>query len=265
MTNDSPLLYSRVDGIAHITLNRPERLNALTRDLLLAFAEAAQDAASRSDVRVISITGAGRAFCAGQDLADRDPRKLTAPLDLEKLQIELFHPVVTALIDAPQPVVACVNGVAAGAGSSLALAADMVIAGESAKFVQSFSNVGLSVDAGGGRALVRALGPARARAILMLGDFLTAEEAAESGLIWKAVPDDMLAAEHAALLKRLVAKPAMAMSGIKTALRAAQDMPDLQSYLAEEARLQGIAGRHPDYAEGVLAFLERRPPEFGKD
>lgn len=265
MPETPPVLYAVDGAVATITLNRPERLNALTRELMLRLADALQDAAAHPDVRVISLTGAGRGFCAGQDLSERDPRQLDGPLDLEAIQKELFHPVVRAIAGTPKPVVAAVQGVAAGAGASLALAADIVVAGAGAKFLLSFSKVGLSVDAGGGLALTRNLGPARAKALLMLGEGLSGEAAEAAGLIWKAVPDDALAEAQQGILDQLAATPVEALSGIKLAIAAAAGAADLESYLAEEARLQGIAGRHPDYAEGVLAFLERRKPVFGRE
>lgn len=259
--SDTPVLFAVDTGIARITLNRPDRLNAVSRDLMLALNEAVAEAARRDDVRVISLTGAGRGFCAGQDLSERDPRRLDGPLDLAAIQRELFHPVVRTLQTTPKPVVACVNGVAAGAGAGFALAADIVLAEETAKFVFSFAKVGLSVDAGLGRALVQSLGPARARALLMLGGALTGAEAEAAGLIWKSLPADDLPAEHDRLLSQLAAAPRQALAGIKAAVAAAETQP-LDSYLDTEAALQGRAGAHPDYAEGVLSFLEKRKPRF---
>ncbi|RKF16820.1 2-(1,2-epoxy-1,2-dihydrophenyl)acetyl-CoA isomerase [Roseovarius spongiae] len=250
------------DGVGMVTLNRPARLNALTRDLMLDLARALDGLAADDAVRVVCLTGAGRAFCAGQDLTERDPRAHPDPFDLEALQVELFHPVLRLIATMQKPVVARVNGLAAGAGASLALACDIVIAAQGARFIQSFSKVGLSVDAGGGWALVRALGPARARALLMLGEALGADEAAAAGLIWRAAPDAALDAEIAALTARLLATPRGALRGIKRAVAAATEAEDFDAYLAAEAALQGEAGRDPDYAEGVLAFLEKRAPKF---
>lgn len=259
---DAPVLLTVADGIARITLNRPDRLNAVTRGLMLDLGTAIAEATAHDDVRVISLTGAGRGFCAGQDLTERDPRKLDGPLDLAAIQRELFHPVVRALRETPKPVVACVGGVAAGAGAGFALAADIVLADAEARFVFSFAKVGLSVDAGLGHALVQGLGAPRARALLMLGGALTGSEAAQAGLIWRAVPGDALEDEHEALLTQLAAAPRAALAGIKGAVAAASTAP-LAEYLEIEAGLQGRAGAHPDYAEGVLSFLERRPARFG--
>ncbi len=261
MSNTTTVDLSVTDGIARITLTRPDRLNALTRNLMLDLADTLKRASEDDSIRVISITGSGRGFCAGQDLSERDPRKLDGPRDLEAIQKELFHPIVLAMRQAPKPVVACVNGIAAGAGAALALAADIVLASKSARFAFSFSKVGLSVDAGGGYALVKAIGPARTRAILMLGETLPATDAAQAGLIWKAVDDAELQTAHEALLSQLAASPRQALQSIKKAVTAAESAT-IETYLAEEARLQGLAGRDPDYAEGVLGFLEKRAPQF---
>ncbi len=255
-----PVILEKQDRVARITLNRPARMNAITRELIVELRVAIEDAAGDDNVRVISLTGAGRGFCAGQDLSERDPRKLDGPLDLEALQQELYHPVVRALHQTDKPIVACVNGVAAGAGAAIALASDIAVAAENAQFVFSFARVGLSVDAGLGRILVQTLGPAKARALLMLGLNLSAREAADAGLIWRAVPEEELHGAHEALLGQLAVAPRISMSGIKTAVAAAH-LP-LRDYLAIEAEAQGNAGRHPDYAEGVLAFLEKRAAKF---
>lgn len=258
---DNPVLYDVASGIARITLNRPDRLNALTRDLMLGLRAALDDAAGSEDVRVILLNGAGRGFCAGQDLGERDPRKLDGPLDLEAIQKELYHPVIRTIRQTPKPVVASVNGVAAGAGAGFALAADITLASDAAKFIFSFAKVGLSVDAGLGRALVQSLGVARSTALLMLGGALTGAEAAEAGLIWRCVPAADLAQETESLIASLAAAPRRSLAGIKAAVAAAA-LPDLDAYLGAEAHAQGQAGSHPDYAEGVLSFLERRPANF---
>lgn len=257
---ENPITLTIAAGHAKITLNRPERLNALTRDLLIAAKNSILTAIEDKNVRAILVTGSGRGFCAGQDLSERDPRKLQAPLDLESIQKELFHPVVTALQDTSKPVVSAVNGVAAGGGLGIALAADIVIAAENAKFAFSFAKVGLSVDAGLGRALALRIGMARASALLMLGEDISAMEAEKIGLIWRAVPAASLEDETMALVEKLSRTPPASIAGIKASL-AASNLP-LQDYLKIEAKQQGIAGVHPDYAEGVLAFLERRAPTF---
>jgi len=256
------IIVEQADGYRKLILNRPKRLNALTEGVLRGLH--AHLCACRDDetVRAVLLTGAGKGFCAGQDLHDRDPRKLDAPVDLEAVQKALFHPILRTIRTMDKPVVVAVNGVAAGAGSSLALAGDIVIAAQSARFVQSFASVGLSVDAGGGWQLVRALGPARARALLMTAGELTAADAERSGLIWKCVADDALEREAEAVLARLVAGPTRAYASIKSAVAAADAGGDFEAYLATEARLQGVAGATQDYREGVLSFLERRPAKF---
>jgi 2-(1,2-epoxy-1,2-dihydrophenyl)acetyl-CoA isomerase len=258
--SENTVLYRVESGIAHITLNRPERYNALTRQLLLDLGPAIDNAAADDAVRVISLTGSGRGFCAGQDLSERDPRKLDGPLDLAAIQRELYHPVIRTLNETPKPVAACVNGIAVGAGAGLALAADIVLAAESASLAFSFARIGLAADAGVGRALINALGMPRAKAILMLGETLTADEAQRCGLIWRTVADGDLGREYQTLLNKLAATPRASLAGFKSALASAHlTLPD---YLEIEADAQGRAGRNPDYAEGVLAFLEKRKPDF---
>ncbi len=260
--SENPVLFDVNDGIATVRLNRPERLNAVTRPLMIGLADILRKLSEDDAVRVICLTGEGRGFCAGQDLSERDPRAHPDGFDLEALQIELFHPVVTLITSMPKPVLAKVNGVAAGAGASLALACDFVIAAESANFTQSFSKVGLSVDAGGGWHLTHALGPARAKAALMLAETISATEAHAMGLIYKAVPEDALDESADALLAQLARTPRMALASIKKSVAAASSGMDFEAYLKAEAAAQGAAGRHPDYAEGVLSFLEKRKPNY---
>ncbi len=261
--NENELVLCQVaSGYCTLTLNRPQRLNAVTADLLRALHAALETCQTDKKIRAVLITGAGRAFCAGQDLNDRDPRKLTGPLDLETIQKSLFHPILQTIRAMDKPVICAVNGLAAGAGSSLALAADIVLAARSAKFIQSFAKVGLSVDAGGGWHLTRALGPARARALLMTAGSLTAVEAERCGLIWRCVDDADLVRETDALMAKLVAGPTRAYGAIKSATRAASSESDFDSYLAIEARLQGEVGLTEDYREGVLSFFEKRPANF---
>lgn len=256
-----PVLVENSDGVCRIILNRPAKLNALTEQLLLGLAKALDGAAADDAVRVVVLSGAGKAFCAGQDLSDRDPRQHPEPFDLEAIQKRLFHPVVTRMRDMDKPVVAIVAGVAAGAGAGIALAADIVLAAQSARFIQSFSQVGLSVDAGSGYALVKALGAARARGLLMTGGALTGEEAARAGLIWKSVPDEDLDREAEELLAGLKDGPTRAYRAIKRAVAAAEQA-DFSRYLKQEAALQGEVGRSRDYREGVLSFLEKRQAIF---
>ncbi len=250
--------YALADGVATITLDRPEVLNSLNarmrRELTAALAQASQEA------RAILLTGAGRAFCAGQDLGDaRD----VASVDLESLILEEYAPLVRAIAEAPVPVVAAVNGVAAGAGANLALAADLVLAGHSAQFLQAFARIGLIPDAGGSYLLPRLIGRARAMGLCLLAEPLDAGKAADWGLIWAAVPDAELDAAALAIARRLAAGPTVAFRLLKTAMRGAGPAETtLADQLALEARLQGEAGRSRDFQEGVAAFLEKRPPRF---
>lgn len=244
-------------SIARITLNRPDRLNSFTRamhqDLRSAMAEAETS-------RVIVITGAGRGFCAGQDLNDRAVAPGEA-VDLGNTVEVSWNPLVRLLADAPQPIIARVNGVAAGAGASLALACDLVVAARSAKFIQSFAAIGLVPDTGGSWHLTRHLGQARAMGLALTGEPLTAEQAADWGLIWKCVDDDALDATVDALAEKLAAMPPLGLAAIKNMIRTSWDRS-----LSEELTLQRDEMRRlgftEDYREGVAAFLEKRPATF---
>ena len=258
---DAPVLRHDRDGYAILTLNRPDRLNAITVPMLHALRAQLAMIADDAGIRAVLLTGAGRGFCAGQDLADRDPRRWTTPPDLAAIQRDLYHPVVRLMAEMDKPVIAAVNGVAAGAGASLALAADIVLAARSARFILSFAKVGLSADAGVGRRLVHAIGAARARALLLTAEPVDAGSAADWGLIWRAVDDDALGHEADTLAARLAGGPTVGYGLIKRAVLAAESL-DFAAYLAAEAELQGIAGRSADYREGVLAFLEKRAPRF---
>jgi 2-(1,2-epoxy-1,2-dihydrophenyl)acetyl-CoA isomerase len=256
------LLQRIADGYCVLTLNRPARLNALTAELLTALTAALTRCRDDEAIRAVLLTGAGRAFCTGQDLSGRDPRKIEWPPKLDEIQKELFHPAVLALAALPKPVAVAVNGAAAGAGLSLALAGDIVITARTAQFIPSFAKVGLSVDAGAGWHLTRALGAARAKALLMTGQPLSAADAESAGLIWKCVDDGLLMAEAEALVAQLANGPTRAYAAMKKAVAAAESALSFEDYLCEEARLQGETGQTADYREGVLAFLEKRPPSF---
>ena len=250
-------------GVATIRLSRPERLNAIDDDLLRGLRSALERCASDDAVRSVILTGDGKAFCAGQNLDDRDPRKVQHPLDLEATQKDLYHPVIRILATIDKPVITALNGIAAGAGASLALSTDIILAACSARLIFSFVKVGLSVDAGGGWQLVQALGPARARALLLTGATLSAQEAEHMGLIYKCVDDERLLEEATAMARALAEGPAVAIKSIKDSIRAAMASTSLDDYLAQEAKNQGLAGASPDYPEGVLAFLEKRKARFG--
>ena len=211
-----------------------------------------------TDARVLVITGAGRAFCSGQDLTDA--AQLGA-LDLEKTLNDEYVPLLMALTNCPIPTIAAVNGAAAGAGANLALAADVVIAAHSASFIQAFTRIGLVPDAGGTYWLPRQIGTARAMGAMLFADKVSAQQAADWGMIWECVPDQGFADHIGTRTAQLARGPTVAYRGIKTALRAAPGN-DLADQLALEARLQGICGQTDDFREGVAAFLEKRPALF---
>ena len=242
-------------GICRITLNRPGVMNALNRGLRRELTAALRAGWS---ARVIVLTGAGRGFCSGQDLTDAeglDAAGFEATLNGE------YVPMIRAIVDAPVPVIAAVNGVAAGAGANLALACDLVIACESASFIQAFARIGLIPDAGGTSFLPRRVGMQRAMGAALLAEPVTARKAADWGMIWEAVPDDQFAGVVAARAERLAAGPTGAYAALKQALRGAFDQP-LEVQLALEARLQGACGASDDFREGVAAFQEKRTARF---
>jgi 2-(1,2-epoxy-1,2-dihydrophenyl)acetyl-CoA isomerase len=245
-------------GYRILTLNRPDRLNALTVEMAGALVEALEAAEKDEACRALLLTGAGRGFCAGQDLTaivEAEPDEIGDLLDE-------YNPLILKLRALPIPVVCAVNGVAAGAGANLALACDIVLAARSASFVQAFARIGLIPDCGGTWFLPRLVGEARARALAMLAEPLPADTAAAWGLIWRAVPDDELMSEAAALAARLAAGPTAALGLIKQAFEESAEN-DLEDQLDLEAELQEEAAENPDYAEGLRAFLEKRPPRFG--
>jgi 2-(1,2-epoxy-1,2-dihydrophenyl)acetyl-CoA isomerase len=250
-----PVIVETRGGVCRITLNRPAVMNALNRPLRRDLTAALRAGWSS---RVIVLTGAGRGFCSGQDLTDAeglDEAGFEATLNNE------YVPMIRAIVDAPVPVIAAVNGVAAGAGANLALACDLVIAAESASFIQAFARIGLIPDAGGTSFLPRRVGLQRAMGAALLAEPVPARQAEAWGMIWEAVPDDGFADRVAARASQLAAGPTGAYAALKEALRGAFEN-DLQTQLAEEARLQGICGASADFREGVTSFLERRAPDF---
>lgn len=255
------ILITQDGGVMIITLNRPEKLNAFNLRMHAAIRAAFAQAGDDQSVRAVLLTGRGKGFCAGQDLSDRDPTKSKHPPDLERSALENYNPLVRAIRALQKPVVCAVNGVAAGAGANLALACDIVLAAESARFVQSFAKVGLTLDAGGSWVLPRLIGLARARAIAITAQPVFAAEAASWGMIWRAVPDDMLMSEALQLARSLADSPTYGVGLTKRALDLSGGNT-LEEQLELEAKFQGYAGRSTDYAEGVSAFLEKRKPSF---
>ena len=257
----SPVLVSFDSGVLRITLNRPDKLNALNPEMHKLLRQALERAAEEREVRALLLGGAGRGFCAGQDLSERDVSPGAAPIDLSVSLGSYYNPLVRRLRELPKPVVCAVNGVAAGAGANLALACDIVLAARSASFVQSFARIGLVPDAGGTWILPRLVGSARAMGLALLGEKLSAEQAGEWGLIWKVVDDAKLAEESLSLAKALADGPTKGYGLIKKAMRASS-VNSLDAQLELERDLQREAGYSEDYREGVTAFKEKRPPRF---
>ncbi|MCL6740711.1 2-(1,2-epoxy-1,2-dihydrophenyl)acetyl-CoA isomerase PaaG [Sphingomonas sp. RB56-2] len=251
------LLFSNSDGIARITLNRPDRLNSFTKAM---HAELRDALANLGDARVVMLTGAGRGFCAGQDLNDRAVAPGEA-VDLGETVEESWNPLVRTLAALPQPVIARVNGVAAGAGANIALACDLVIAAKSAKFIQSFSALGLIPDSGGSWHLPRLVGQARALGLALTCEPLPAEKAAEWGLIWKAVDDDQLDAEVDGVATKLASLPPLGLAAIKQIIRSSWSRTLDQELELQRDEMRRLGFTH-DYREGVAAFLEKRPAKF---
>jgi 2-(1,2-epoxy-1,2-dihydrophenyl)acetyl-CoA isomerase len=259
--DENPILVEPRDGYRVLTLNRPQRLNAFTEPMHVALREALAAAEADTGCRALLITGAGRGFCAGQDLNDRLSRAGDTPVLGSALEA-YYNPLVRKLRALPFPVVAAVNGVAAGAGCNVALSCDIVIAARSASFIQSFARIGLVPDSGGTWTLPRLVGPARARAPALLAEPLPAETAEAWGLIWKVYDDATLMEEAHKLCARFAVAPTAGLALIKRALDLSWDN-DLDAQLDLEREFQREASLNPDYAEGVRAFMEKRPPRFG--
>ncbi len=251
------VLYTLTDGMAVATINRPAVMNALNR----AVRQGLQSAVARAvaEARVLVITGAGRGFSSGQDLTDA---KSLAEVDLERTLRDEYEPLLLAIADCPIPTIAAVNGPAVGAGANLALGCDVVIAAESASFAQSFTKIGLVPDAGGTYWLPRQIGMPRAMGAMLFADTVSARQAADWGMIYDCVPDTDFAAQWQARAAKLAQGPATAYRGIKALLRASATAT-LQDQLAAEAAWQGNCGTSPDFTEGVMAFLQKRKPQFG--
>lgn len=253
----SSILVEIKDQVATLTLNRPEKFNAFNREMALLLQQEL-DACRQNEIRAVVITGNGKAFCAGQDLGEVvDPQ---GP-GMARILKEHYNPIVTRIRELGKPVIAAVNGVAAGAGANLALCADITIACESANFIQAFSKIGLVPDTGGSFFLPRLIGMQRAAALMMTGDKLSAAEAASMGMIWKTVPDQELLAQAMGLAKQLATMPTTALGLIKQQLNASFTNT-IEEQLQLEDRLQQQAAATADFREGVQAFLEKRTARF---
>jgi 2-(1,2-epoxy-1,2-dihydrophenyl)acetyl-CoA isomerase len=261
MTQSDTVLATLADGVLTLTLNRPDKLNSFNEEMHLALRAGFQRAHDDAEVRAVLLTGAGRGFCAGQDLGNRDPRKGGPAPDLGYTLDTFYNPNLRLIRSLEKPVICAVNGVAAGAGANIAFACDIVLAAKSAKFIQAFAKIGLVPDAGGTWSLTRLLGEARAKALALTAEPLMAEKAADWGLIWKAVEDADLLAEATALAQSLAVGPTLGLGMTKRLIQAAGSN-SLDEQLDMERDCQQIAGRSADYAEGVTAFLEKRKPEF---
>lgn len=257
--SDTVLVSNHAEWV-EISLNRPDRLNAFNDEMHLALRSALEEARDTGK-RAVLLTGAGRGFCAGQDLGDRDPSKMEGAPDLSQTLTTFYNPLIRLIRALDCPVVCAVNGVAAGAGANIALACDIVLAAEDAKFIQSFSKVGLVPDSGGTFTLTRFLGEARAKALALTATPIPSSQAVEWGLIWKALPGDQLMTEARALAAELASGPTVGLALTKKAIQAASTN-DMDAQLDLEAASQKICGATPDYAEGVSAFLEKRAPKF---
>ena len=259
--SDAAILLDIAGGIARITLNRPQSLNSFNEDMHRALQSALDRIESDRSLRVLQLTGAGRGFCAGQDLNDRRVQPGGAAPDLGATLERYYNPLILRLRRLPLPIVCAVNGVAAGAGANLALACDIVLAARSARFIQSFCKLGLVPDSGGTWILPRLVGSARAAGLALLGEPLDAPRAAEWGLIWRCVEDGELLREADALATHFAAQPTAGLARIKRALQASQSAT-LAEQLDLERDLQRASGASADYREGVSAFLAKRAPQF---
>jgi 2-(1,2-epoxy-1,2-dihydrophenyl)acetyl-CoA isomerase len=261
MPDPETVLSALSDGVLSLTLNRPDKLNSFNEQMHLALRAGIQQAHDDPTVRAVLLTGSGRGFCAGQDLGDRDPRNGRAPPDLGHTLETFYNPTLRLMRSLEKPIVCAVNGVAAGAGANIAFACDIVLAAKSARFIQAFSRIGLIPDAGGTWSLPRMIGEARAKALVMTAEPLSAERAAAWGLIWKAVEDADLMDEARSLAVSLAAGPTLGLGLTKRLIQAAATN-SLDEQLDMERDCQRIAGRSADYAEGVVAFMKKRKAEF---
>ena len=249
------------DGLARLTLNRPDKLNSFNAVMHEEVREAMKTVQRDDSIRCLLISGNGRGFCAGQDLSDRNVAPDAEVPDLGESLEQKYNPLIRGIAKLEKPVICAVNGVAAGAGANIALACDIVIAAESAKFIQSFCNIGLVPDSGGTWTLPRLVGRARALGMALLGERISARQAEQWGLIWKCVADQELASTAEQMARHLATQPTLGLGLIKRAMLASSDN-SLDQQLDLERDLQRLAGRSEDYREGVGAFMEKREPEF---
>lgn len=249
---------SKENGVGYITLNRPEKYNSFNREMAMALQSHLDDCSDDDTVRCIYITGNGKGFCAGQDLAETpDPRNV----DFEKIVSEHYNPVIKRIRNIEKPIVCAVNGVAAGAGANIALACDIVIASESASFIQAFVNIGLIPDSAGTFFLPRYVGMQRAAALMMLGEKVSASDAATMGMIYKSFPDESFEAESKKIAQKLAMMPTKGIGLTKLLLNQSYTN-NLEEQLELEMNVQVEAGNSEDFVEGVNAFIEKRKPEF---
>lgn len=254
----SSILLEIKDKVGYITLNRPEKFNAFNREMALLLQEKLDECATDNDVRSVYITGTGKAFCAGQDLGEVTGEN---PVTFDKILLEHYNPIIKRIRSIPKPVVCAVNGVAAGAGANIAICCDIVVANETATFVQAFSKIGLIPDCGGTYFLPRLIGFQKAAALMMMGDKVTAEEAERIGMIYKFFPAEKLLEESTSIAKNLSKMPTTAFALTKQALNESMQN-NLEQQLNLEDKLQYKAAHTSDYREGVSAFLEKRTPVF---
>ncbi|WP_347156823.1 enoyl-CoA hydratase-related protein [Pontibacter chitinilyticus] len=258
MNESNYIQFSLSNGVATITLNRPDVYNSFNREMALALQEHLQHCQQNAEVRAVLLTGAGKAFCAGQDLAEA-----TGPerMEISELVIRHYNPIILQLRELDKPVVAAVNGVAAGAGANIALACDIVVARESASFIQAFSKIGLIPDSAGTYFLPRLIGLQRASALMMTGDKVSAAEALAMGMIYKAFADEAFDSEVQSLVQRLAQMPTKGLAYTKQLLNCTFDF-NLKEQLQNEATYQQKAGHTADFEEGVQAFIQKRKPNF---
>lgn len=253
--------FEITDGVAVLTLNRPDRMNSFNTEMHAEVRDAIKLAKKSDEVRCLLITGNGRGFCAGQDLSDRNVDPNAEMPNLGESIKKNYNPLIRSLQALEMPVICAVNGVAAGAGANIAFACDIVLAARSASFIQAFCKIGLVPDSGGTWTLPRLVGHARAMALSMLGDKISAEQAMAWGMIWKCIDDEALKDEALAMAKQLATQPTKGLALIKRAIQSSWDN-SFDEQLDLERDLQTLAGRTEDYREGVSAFMNKRQPTF---